>query len=410
MANTISSRVISLLAQWEERKESGEELSPEDLCKNSPELVDQVKAQLDMLRGFTIESLGDFETENSPKDKLPKASFKDLTGTIIAERYRVTKHISDGGMGSVWQAEQLHPVKRQVALKLILNKTKTTAQVIRRFEAERQALAMMDHPGIARIYDGGVTEWKDPYFVMELVPGVPLTKYCDDKRLSVKQRLELFVSICQAVQHAHQKGIIHRDLKPGNILVAEVDDKPVPKVIDFGVAKAVDQKLTEETIHDFGTVVGTLSYMSPEQADYSVVDIDTRTDVYALGVILFELLVGCTPVDTKQLKNLAIRELQRLFSDQEPPRLSTKLSSAENLPTLAAARSTEPGLLTKAVQGDLEWIVLKALEKDRARRYETAYGFADDVQRHLAGEAVLAHPPSRWYLLRKFALRNRAKS
>ncbi|MBL8235214.1 MAG: serine/threonine protein kinase, partial [Bryobacterales bacterium] len=263
----------------------------------------------------------------------------------IANRYRLTKLVGEGGMGSVWQAEQSQPVKRQVALKLIRNTTKTSAQVIRRFEAERQALALMDHPCIARIYDGGVTEWKDPYFVMELVPGVPLTEYCDDKRLSVKQRLELFVSICQAVQHAHQKGIIHRDLKPGNILVAEVDGKPVPKVIDFGVAKATEQKLTEETINDFGAVVGTLAYMSPEQADASTVDIDTRTDVYALGVILFELLAGSTPLDTRQYKKLALRELLRLISDVEPPRLAAKLSSAENLPNLAASRSTEPAQL-----------------------------------------------------------------
>lgn len=383
MCTTDATRIVSLLARWLDHKNTGETLSLEELCINSPELLKQVKAQLDLLNcPQNPEATCVYDPELTSEFHLSHGPRNDLTATIIDHRYRLIKLIGEGGMGSVWQAEQTHPVKRLVALKLIRHSSKTSAQVIRRFEAERQALALMDHPGIARIFDGGVTEWKDPYFVMELVAGVPLTEYCDTKRLSVKQRLELFVSICQAVQHAHQKGIIHRDLKPGNILVAEVDGIPAPKVIDFGVAKATEQKLTDETLNDFGAV-GTLAYMSPEQADAGKIDIDTRADVYALGVILFELLSGTPPIDTKRFKEMAFLEMLRLVRDEEPPLLSAKLSSAENLPSLAATRNTEPAQLTKAVQGDLECIVLKALDKDRTRRYETANGFAVDVSRHL---------------------------
>ena len=300
-------------------------------------------------------------------------------GTVIAGRYTLVEVIGEGGMGSVYLASQTEPVKRQVALKLI--KTGMDSRgVLARFDAERQALALMDHPNIARIYDGGLTPAGQPFFVMELVKGVPLTEYCDQQRLTVKARLELFVAVCQAVQHAHQKGIIHRDLKPGNVLVTEVDGRPTPKVIDFGVAKATEQKLTDMSFADTGAIVGTPTYMSPEQADPSSMDIDTRTDVYALGVMLYELLTGSPPIDAKQFQRGAILEMLRMVREVDPPRPSTKLSTAEALPNIAANRSIEPARLAKLLQGELDWVVMKALEKDRTRRYETANGFARDIR------------------------------
>lgn len=326
--------------------------------------------------------------------------------SLMSGKYRLVERIGQGGMGEVWTAEQTEPVKRRVAVKLILG-GRNSENVIRRFEAERQALALMDHPGIARIYDGGITDQGMPFFVMELVQGVPLTTYCDDKRLTIRQRLELFVSICLAVQHAHQKGIIHRDLKPGNILVTEVDGKPLPKIIDFGVAKAVEQQLTDESYGDTGAIVGTPTYMSPEQADPSSMDIDTRTDLYALGVILFELLVGAPPLDARQFKKGALFEMLRMVREVDPPRLSTKLASSDNIPAIAARRSTQPHPLVRELQGDLDWITQKALEKDRTRRYDTAHSFVMDLSRYLNGEAVLAHPPNRWYRLKKFVKRHR---
>ena len=311
-------------------------------------------------------------------------------------------------MGSVYLASQTEPVKRQVALKLI--KTGMDSRgVLARFDAERQALALMDHPNIARIYDGGLTPAGQPFFVMELVQGVPLTEYCDQQRLTVKARLELFVAVCQAVQHAHQKGIIHRDLKPGNVLVTEVDGRPTPKVIDFGVAKATEVKLTDMSLADVGAIVGTPAYMSPEQADPTSMDIDTRTDVYALGVMLYELLTGSPPIDAKQFQRGAILEMLRMVREVDPPRPSTKLSTAEALPNIAANRSIEPARLAKLLQGELDWVVMKALEKDRTRRYETANGFARDIQRYLADEVVEARPPSRGYRLKKFVKRNKGQ-
>jgi tetratricopeptide (TPR) repeat protein len=334
------------------------------------------------------------------------------TGVVIAGRYTLGEVLGEGGMGTVYRASQTEPVKRQVALKLIKGGADSRA-VLARFEAERQALALMDHPNIARVYDGGVTPpaypggLPCPFFVMELVNGVPLTAYCDRNRHPLRARLELFVSVCQAVQHAHQKGIIHRDLKPGNILVAEVDGRPAPKVIDFGVAKATEQSLTDLSLGDTGAIVGTPAYMSPEQADPASADIDTRTDVYALGVVLYELLVGSPPIDAKQFKRGGVLEMLRLVRDVTPPRPSTKLSTAADLPTVAANRGTEPTSLTKVLRGELDWVVMKALEKDRSRRYESASGLARDLERYLADEVVEARPPSAGYRVRKFVRRHR---
>src|SRR6185369_11213739 len=275
-------------------------------------------------------------------------------------------------MGTVWMAQQTEPVKRLVAVKLI-KAGMDSKQVIARFEAERQALALMDHPNIARVLDAGATSAGRPYFVMDLVKGVPITRYCDEHYLTPRQRLEQFLPVCQAVQHAHQKGIIHRDIKPSNVLVALYDGRPVPKVIDFGVAKAAGQQLTDKTlVTGFGAIVGTLEYMSPEQAELNNHDIDTRSDVYALGGLLYELLTGTTPFSLKEQEKGGLVEMLRVIREQEPTRPSTKLSTAEGLPTLAANRGTEPAKLTKAVRGELDWIVMKALEKNRNRRYETA--------------------------------------
>ncbi|HVJ83032.1 MAG TPA: serine/threonine-protein kinase, partial [Planctomycetia bacterium] len=325
-------------------------------------------------------------------------------GTVIADRYRLVDMIGEGGMGSVYLAEQTEPVKRRVALKLIKS-GKDSRSVLARFAAERQALAVMDHPNIARVYDGGATSVGQPYFVMELVHGPPLTQYCDEHRLPVRARLELFVAVCNAVQHAHQKGIIHRDLKPGNILVTEVDGRPTPKVIDFGVAKAIESDLTDTSIFEDGAIVGTPLYMSPEQADAGATDVDTRADVYALGVVLYELLVGSPPIDGKAFKRAAVSEMLRIVREVEPPRPSTKLSSIDDLPNVAANRSCNPANLAKSLRGELDWVVMKALEKDRSRRYDTASGLARDIQRYLADEAVEARPPSASYRLMKFVRR-----
>ena len=314
------------------------------------------------------------------------------------------QQIGEGGMGVVYMAEQTEPVERRVALKII-KPGMDSRQVIARFEAERQALAMMDHPNIAKVLDAGTTETGRPYFVMELVKGVPITKYCDEKHLSLKQRLELMIPVCQAIQHAHQKGIIHRDIKPTNVLVAQYDGRPVPKVIDFGVAKATAQKLTERTMFtELGQVVGTLEYMSPEQAELNQLDIDTRSDIYSLGVLLYELLTGTTPFDKQKLRTAAFDEMLRIIREDEPPKPSTNLSTSGTLPSIAANRQTEPARLSKAVRGELDWIVMKALEKDRNRRYETANGLRG---RHPAlpqtTKPVQACPPSAGYRFRKFA-------
>ena len=328
-------------------------------------------------------------------------------GTVIGP-YKLLQQIGEGGMGTVFMAEQTQPVQRKVALKVI-KPGMDSRQVIARFEAERQALAMMDHVNIARVLDAGATESGRPYFVMELVHGVPITKYCDDNHLTPRERLELFVPVCQAIQHAHQKGIIHRDIKPSNVMITLYDGKPVPKVIDFGVAKATEQKLTERTLFtQYGTMVGTLEYMSPEQAEMSALGVDTRSDIYSLGVLLYELLTGSTPLTHKRIKEAAYAEILRMIKEEEPPRPSTRLSdSGEALASISAQRHMEPAKLTKLVRGELDWIVMKTLEKDRNRRYETANGFAADVQRYLNDEPVQACPPSAGYRLRKFARRNK---
>jgi tetratricopeptide (TPR) repeat protein len=329
-------------------------------------------------------------------------------GLVIAGRYTLQEKIGEGGMGEVWVAKQTEPVRRRVALKLIKAGMDSRA-VLRRFEQERQALAVMDHPNIARVLDGGLTPTGQPFFVMELVNGLPLTRFCDEARLTPRERLELFVPICQAVQHAHQKGVVHRDLKPANILVTLVDGKPVPKVIDFGVAKAVGGELADESMStQFGAVVGTLEYMAPEQAGYSGEDVDTRADIYSLGVILYELLTGLRPIDAGRLRRAGIAEMIRVIREEEPSRPSTRLSTDESLPSLAAVRRTEPRRLMAMLRGELDWVVMRCLEKPRERRYETANGLARDIERYLADEPVEARPPSAGYRLGKFLRRHRA--
>jgi WD40 repeat protein/serine/threonine protein kinase len=322
--------------------------------------------------------------------------------------YKLLQELGEGGFGVVFMAEQEQPVRRKVALKII-KPGMDSKQVVARFEAERQALALMDHPNIARVLDGGATESGRPYFVMELVKGIPITEFCDKNRLTPHERLELFIPVCQAVQHAHQKGIIHRDIKPSNVLVTMYDDRPAPKVIDFGVAKAIEQKLTDQTLFTrVGQIIGTLEYMSPEQASLNALDVDTRADVYALGVLLYELLTGTTPLNKERLEGVAFLEMLRLIREEEPPKPSTRLSeSGDALSTYAVYRKSDAQKLPKLVKGELDWIVMQALEKDRTRRYDTANALAADVQRYLKDEQVEACPPTVTYRLQKYMRRHK---
>jgi serine/threonine protein kinase len=339
--------------------------------------------------------VGDFL--ESPAPEIAAAlvpSLAECPGTVIGP-YTLLDQIGEGGFGIVYIADQDAPVRRQVALKIV-RPGMDTRQVLARFKAELEALSLMDHPNIARVLDAGATDAGRPYFVMELVRGVPITEYCDQNNLSVHARLDLFVQVCHAVQHAHQKGIIHRDIKPSNVLVMQHDGRPVPKVIDFGVAKAINPQLTQDTLFtQLAEMIGTPLYMSPEQAETTGRDIDTRSDVYSLGVLLYELLTGSTPFDKERLKHAAFDEIRRIIREEEPARPSTRISkSREMRATVAVERHADLQRLSQLVRGDLDWIVMKALEKDRARRYETANSLAMDVQRYLTNEPVQASPPS----------------
>lgn len=376
----------------------------EAACAGDPELLDR------------IENLLRLHHDGSGLLDVPPPGFEatmmmpetESEGMTIGN-YKLMEQIGEGGMGLVFVAQQERPMVRKVALKII-KPGMDTKEVIARFEAERQALAMMDHPSIAKVLDAGTTQAGGPYFVMELVAGIPVTEYCDRKRLSTRERLELFVATCQAIHHAHQKGVIHRDVKPSNVLVTEIDGTPLPKVIDFGVAKATNQRLTERTIYTrHQTMIGTPLYMSPEQAELSALDVDTRTDIYSLGVLLYELLTGVTPIDRRRFQTAGYDEIRRIIREEEPLKPSTRISTlGESAGAIIEGRKSDPKKMRFAFQGELDWVVMKALEKDRSRRYETALDFSLDVQRFLNEEAVLACPPSTVYRVRKFIRRHRA--
>jgi eukaryotic-like serine/threonine-protein kinase len=380
----------------------------EDACVGNPALRAEVERLLrahgkarDFLEtpAMSTFSVDDNDNEND-------LHFAEHPGSIIGP-YKLLHEIGEGGMGVVFMAEQRSPIHRRVALKII-KPGMDTRQVIARFEAERQALAMMDHPNIAKVFDAGATDKGHPYFVMELVKGTPITDYCDAHSLTPRERLELLIPVCHAIQHAHQKGIIHRDVKPSNVLIANFDGMPVPKVIDFGIAKAVDHRLTELTLYTrHGAIVGTPLYMSPEQAEDSALNVDTRTDVYSLGVLLYELLTGTTPLEKHQVQKAGVFEILRRIREEEPPKLSSRLSKTKELAAIAARRKIEPAKLTRLVRGELDWIALKALDKDRNRRYESANELAKDLQRYLADQPVEAVPPSFAYQVWKYSRKHR---
>lgn len=377
-----------------------------DVCQDNVELRADLESLLKAHEksGAFLEAPA-FESEIT----LDSSPISEVPGTTIG-RYKLLEKIGEGGMAIVYMAEQTEPIRRKVALKII-KLGMDTMQVIARFEAERQALAMMDHPNIAKVFDAGATETGRPYFVMELVRGVSITSYCDKNKVDTSQRLDLLVQVCHAVQHAHQKGIIHRDIKPSNVLVTMHDDKPVPKVIDFGIAKATNQRLTEKTVFTrYAHFIGTPAYMSPEQAQMSGLDVDTRTDIYSLGVLLYELLTGTTPFDAEILRKAGYTEIQRIICETDPLKPSTKLSkSGQTLTDLAQQRQANPETLHKLVKGDLDWIVMKCLEKDRTRRYETAHELAGDIEHHLRNEPILAASPSLIYRAQKFWRRHASR-
>lgn len=373
------------------------------VCRDDSKLRADVES---LMQAHEAESLLDVPIFG-PEVTFDNSPLSEGPGTVI-DRYKLLEKIGEGGMATVYMAEQKKPISRKVALKII-KLGMDTKQVIARFEAERQALAMMDHPNIAKVLDAGATETGRPYFVMDLVPGLSITEHCNKNRLSIKERLKLFISVCSAVQHAHQKGIIHRDIKPSNIMVTMHDGKPVPKVIDFGIAKATNQRLTEKTLFTrYAHIIGTPAYMSPEQAELSDLDVDTRTDIYSLGVLLYELLTGTTPFSEDELREAGYLQMQKIICEEEPTKPSTKLSTLGKALTDVAKRlSSSPESLPRLVRGDLDWIVLKSLEKDRTRRYETANELATDIERHLNSEPVQAGAPTVSYKLRKFINRNR---
>ena len=359
-------------------------------CADDPELHKKVAALL----AAHQENDSLFDRSERTADQ---PAITERSGTVVG-RYKLLQQIGEGGFGVVYMAQQTEPVRRKVALKII-KPGMDSKEVIARFEAERQALAMMDHPNIARCFDAGATESGRPYFVMELVRGVTVTKYCDDNNLpTTASGCDLFVAVCQAIQHAHQKGVIHRDLKPSNVMVTMHDGQPVPKVIDFGVSKALHQDLTDKTVFTrYGQMIGTPQYMSPEQAEMSGLDVDTRSDIYSLGVLFYELLTGRPPFDGEQLNQVGIDEMRRVIREDEPPKPSHMLRTLDNdtATTVAGHRASKPPALCKSIRGELDWIAMKALEKDRNRRYETAAGFAQDVRRHLTDEPIQAGPTQR---------------
>lgn len=397
-------RLIEVFNEAKARPAAERESFLEEACGDEPALKEQVRSLLQ-----AHERAGDFLRNTQVIPPVPLLTEKP--GDRIG-RYKLLEQIGEGGCGVVYMAEQEQPVRRRVALKVI-KLGMDTKSVIARFEAERQALAMMDHPNIAKVLDAGATDTGRPYFVMELVRGIRITDYCDQNNISTEERLKLFTQVCQAIQHAHQKGIIHRDIKPSNILVtvSEPGAPGCPKVIDFGIAKATaGERLTDKTVFTaFEQFIGTPAYMSPEQAMMTSLDIDTRTDIYALGVLLYELLTGTTPFDAKDLMAAGLDAMRRTILEQEPERPSTRLSTMleSDLTTIAKQRHSEPAKLGPLLRGDLDWIVMKALEKDRARRYETANGLATDIRRHLENEPVTARPPSNLYRFQKLARRNK---
>jgi WD40 repeat protein len=383
----------------------------ERACADDPDLrrrLDVLLAAHDHPESALERPLAGPERPTNPVVTAAHTPSAETVGAVVAGRYKLLEAIGEGGMGQVWVADQLDPIRRRVALKVI-KPGMDSRPILARFEAERQALAMMNHPNIAKALDAGTTDDGRPFFVMDLVKGTPITEFCDARRLTPRERLELFIPVCQAIQHAHQKGVIHRDIKPTNVLVELYDDRAVPKVIDFGIAKAVGQRLTEKTLYTgFGTLVGTPAYMAPEQATFNALDVDTRADVYALGVLLYELLAGSPPFEPERLRRAALDEVLRLVREEEPPRPSARLSTSQAKASIAAVRQSDPAKLAKLMRGELDWVVMKAMEKDRARRYDTAAGLARDVERYLKDEAVEACPPSLGYRLLKFYHRNRA--